>query len=65
MPDYPRHNNSPYDRGGADAWYRRKYQPHYFRDGRLIPWEEMSVAEVEAYRAGWLAEFGQCALETD
>lgn len=65
MPEYPDYNGSPFDRGGADAWYRRPYQPHYYRDGQLIPWADMTVEEVEAYRAGWLNEFGQCELETE
>ena len=23
-------NGSPYDRGGADSYYRRKFDPHYY-----------------------------------
>jgi hypothetical protein len=25
-----RGHGSPFDRGGADYWYRRPYHPHYF-----------------------------------
>ena len=27
---YSIRHGGPYDRGGADAYYRRKFSPHYF-----------------------------------
>ena len=28
-------HGSPYDRGGADAFYRRPMKPHYYPDGAV------------------------------
>ena len=30
QPNYDTRHGSPYDRGSADAWYRRPFNPHYF-----------------------------------
>ena len=49
-------HGGPYDRGSADAYYRRPFQPHYFEGDtaatpRIIITEDMP--EYEAYRAGY------------
>jgi hypothetical protein len=31
MTTYDERHGSAYDRGGADAYYRRKFEPHYYR----------------------------------
>lgn len=58
-------HGSPYDRGGADYYYRREYNPHYWPEGtykgRRIGAEEMTEEEHLEYRAGWkeAEEFGE------
>jgi hypothetical protein len=50
-------HGGPYDRGSADAWYRRACVPHYYEEGthtsELVKEEDMTKEEVEAYTAGW------------
>jgi len=50
-------NGAPYDRGGADYYYRRAYRPHYFTGGTYLSPEvgkaDMTDAELDAYRAGY------------
>ncbi len=31
--EFDKRNGGPYDRGGADAYYRRPFDPHYFMGG--------------------------------
>ena len=50
-----RGHGSPYDRGGADYWYRRPFRPHYF-DGATYSTPEitdLTPEELAEYRAGW------------
>ena len=50
-------HGSPFDRGGADSYYRRGFDPHWYPDGTFkgirIEKSEMSEEEIELYRAGW------------
>ena len=50
-------HGSAYDRGGADSYYRRPYQPHYFIGGTYssekVPEALMTAEEIEAYKMGW------------
>ena len=50
-------HGSPFDRGGADSYYRRGFNPHWYPDGTFkgvrIEKSEMSEEEIELYRAGW------------
>lgn len=50
-------NGSPYDRGGADYYYRRPYRPHYFIGKTYQSMEvfesEMTQEELDEYEAGW------------
>lgn len=46
---------SPYDRGGADSYYRRGRKPHYYmnetyRSQRIT---ELTEAEIAEYNAGF------------
>lgn len=52
---YDTRHGGPYDRGGADSYYGRAYQPHYYKGGtgtseRI---EMLTAEELEAYNAGW------------
>lgn len=55
-------HGSPYDRGSADRYYGRQYQPHYHefyvepshgRCYRVIKCENMTEQEMREYRQGW------------
>jgi hypothetical protein len=50
-------HGGPYDRGGADYYYHRSYQPHYFEGetafSRRVPSEEMTPEELRSYARGW------------
>lgn len=54
---YDDRHGGPYDRGGADSYYRRGFNPHYYSGATMqseeIPEALMTTAEVEAYRAGY------------
>jgi hypothetical protein len=50
-------HGSPYDRGSADSYYRRKRSPHYYvgdtGTSERINLKDMTPDEVEAYHAGY------------
>ena len=54
---YDTRHGSPYDRGSADAWYRRSFNPHYFvGDSYSTPrveMEQMTAEEITAYATGY------------
>ena len=54
--EIPRHG-SPQDRGGADAYYRRPYNPHYYVDdtynSERVERENMTADEIAAYNYGY------------
>lgn len=54
---YSERHGGPYDRGSADSYYRRPYDPHYYVEGtynsRRIGKEQMTEEEIAAYDAGW------------
>ena len=54
---YDDRHGGPYDRGGADSYYRRGFKPHYYSGASMqseeIPEVLMTSAEVDAYRAGY------------
>jgi len=56
---YDERHGGPYDRGSADAYYRRDFNPHYFEgntgSGPRIPIEE-GTPEYAAYREGYLQQ---------
>ena len=52
---YPMYHGSPYDRGGADAWYARPKNPHKYPNGtyRSDPVILTDPEEIKAYMAGY------------
>jgi hypothetical protein len=54
---YDKRHGGPYDRGSADYYYRRPYNPHYYIGATYstskIEASEMTSEEIEAYRAGY------------
>jgi len=57
MTKYDERHGGPYDRGGADSWYRRSPIPHYWTQGTgsgiKIEEEDMTPDEIKAYFAGY------------
>ena len=53
---YDQRHGGPYDRGSADAWYHRRFRPHYFKGGSYSTEEiliEKGTPEYDAYEAGY------------
>jgi hypothetical protein len=54
---YDTRHGGPYDRGGADSYYRRGYTPHYYKGGtgtsELVSEDQMTPEEIEAYLSGF------------
>ena len=54
--ELPRHG-SPQDRGSADAYYHRPYDPHYYVGDSItserVEKDNMTVGEIEAYKYGY------------
>lgn len=52
---YDTRHGGPYDRGSADAYYRRPYEPHYYRKGTYSSErvEDLTEEELLAYAAGF------------
>lgn len=52
-------HGGPYDRGGADFYYGRGFDPHYFTGGTYtsdrVKRDDMTAAELAAYSAGYEA----------
>jgi len=61
---YDTRHGGPYDRGGADYYYWRGYEPHYYTgktyQSDRVEKENMTPEEIEAYTAGYeyAAKFG-------
>ena len=57
---YDKRHGGPYDRGSADAYYRRPFRPHYFVKGTYSSEEiqsaDMTDDQIEAYRTGYEEE---------
>lgn len=57
MAPYDARHGGPYDRGSADAYYRRAFNPHYFRgatySSELVELKDMTADEITAYTAGY------------
>lgn len=50
---------SPYDRGSADAYYGRDYNPHWFAEGNFkvcVSIKDMTPEQIEEYRLGYTEE---------
>lgn len=55
--EYDRRHGSPYDRGSADRYYGRAFDPHYYK-GRTgasdrVEQCDMTEEEILAYTAGF------------
>lgn len=54
---YDKRHGGPYDRGGADSYYSRGYNPHYYEgatyDSKRIELDSMTPAEITAYTKGY------------
>ena len=55
--DIDKRHGGPYDRGGADSYYRRGYKPHYFvgatNQSTRIEMAGMTPVELAEYAAGY------------
>lgn len=57
MSKYSMRHGGPYDRGSADSYYGRGYEPHYYVGAtystRRVNAEDMGADELAAYKAGY------------
>lgn len=55
VPD--KRHGGPWDRGGADSYYRREFNPHYYvgatQQSELIPQEQMTQQQIDEYTDGF------------
>ncbi len=55
--EYDKRHGGPYDRGSADAYYRRPYNPHYYKGAslasELVEKADMTDQEIAAYSVGF------------
>tara|TARA_R100000664_G_scaffold34229_2_gene55379 strand:- start:4661 stop:4861 length:201 start_codon:yes stop_codon:yes gene_type:complete len=55
-----REHGSPRDRGSADRYYGRLFEPHYYPNGtykgRRVTENDMSPEQVSEYTLGWEEE---------
>lgn len=54
---YDQRHGGAWDRGTADSWYSRGYNPHYFVGGSYdsprVDLADMTAEEIAAYTAGY------------
>ena len=54
---YDKRHGGPFDRGGADFWYGRPHEPHYFVGATYktdkVELADMTPEEITAYTAGY------------
>jgi hypothetical protein len=54
---YDERHGGPFDRGAADSWYRRGFNPHYYvgdtGSSERVEMENMTAEEITAYTAGY------------
>jgi len=54
---YDKRHGGPYDRGTADSYYRRGFNPHFYKGDTytsgVVTLSEMTVEDVVAYTAGY------------
>jgi len=55
--DYDMRHGGPYDRGSADSYFMRGFNPHYFlgATNNSILMRDLTPDQIEVYRAGWEA----------
>jgi len=54
---YNKRHGGPFDRGGADYWYARGFDPHYYTGATMVTdrveMADMTPAEIAEYTAGY------------
>lgn len=54
---FDKRHGGPFDRGSADAYYHRSYNPHYFKgdtySSEKVEMHHMTEAEITAYTFGY------------
>ena len=54
---YDSRHGGPFDRGSADSWYSRPFNPHFYKggtyEGPRVELADMTVEEILAYTAGY------------
>lgn len=54
---YNQRHGGPYDRGSADKWYGREFNPHYFTgatyQSERVELKDMTAEEITAYTVGY------------
>jgi len=54
---YDQRHGGPFDRGAADSYYNRPFNPHFFAGATMqsprIPLDCMTADEITAYTAGY------------
>ena len=54
---YDQRHGGPYDRGSADKWYGREFNPHYFvgdtYDSDKVELKDMTIEQIVAYTVGY------------
>ena len=62
-PKYDMRHGGPYDRGSADAYYKRIFYPHYYANNvdafTVIEIDDPDSPEFDAYRAGYNEQTGE------
>jgi hypothetical protein len=64
MSVYDERHGGPYDRGCADSYYGRNFNPHYYvgdtASSPMVELKDMTADEITAYSAGYTynEEFG-------
>ena len=57
MLKYDERHGGPFDRGSADSYYRRGFDPHFYEgatyQSKRVEKNQMTEEEIEAYSAGW------------
>lgn len=57
MNDFDKRHGGPWDRGAADNFYGRPFNPHYFKESTnpllRVSKNHMSPDELDAYKNGW------------
>jgi hypothetical protein len=54
---YDRRHGGPFDRGSADSYYHRGYNPHFYvgdtGSSRRVEMDDMTAEQIVAYTAGF------------
>ena len=57
MSDYDKRHGGAYDRGSADSYYMRSFDPHYFKGdtyrSEKVELADMTAEEITAYTRGF------------